>query len=169
MLSFDIASLHTGAATVNGRLLATDPVWEDGDPRPADGVSVTGRLSATPAGQYYFRGRISGELATECRRCLTDVRAAIGEDVDFIYAEADAVGADDPDVYEVDDRAQEIDLRPAVREEWLLAAPAFALCREDCKGICTSCGTDRNTSSCECRQESADPRWAGLEALRERK
>ena len=62
--------------------------------------------------------------------------------------------------------ARELDLRPALREEWLLHAPAFPLCREDCKGLCPQCGNDRNLAAdeggCAC-QPAADPRWAALQ------
>src|SRR2546421_13027750 len=35
-----------------------------------------------------------------------------------------------------------IDLRPAVREELLLAVPRWVVCRDDCRGLCPRCGTD---------------------------
>lgn len=167
MLSYDIPSLHAHAVAVDGDLAVDDEVWEPADPRPAEGVRVTGRLSATPGGQYYFHGHLKGEVPTECRRCLTDVRASVDEEVQFLFAEPDAAGADDPDVFPVDERAQQLDLRPAIREQWLLAVPGFALCREDCKGFCPHCGTDLNASQCDCRKASSDPRWAPLEQLRQ--
>jgi uncharacterized protein len=54
-----------------------------------------------------------------------------------------------------------------VREEFVLAAPAFVLCREDCPGLCAQCGSDLNEGPCACRPEP-DPRWAVLRALQER-
>ena len=64
--------------------------------------------------------------------------------------------------------ARSLDLRPAVREEWLLAAPAFVLCREDCKGLCPRCGADLNEGPCSCTKTEIDPRWASLAALKGR-
>lgn len=167
MLSFDIPSLRSAAIPVNDRLAADDDVWDSNDPRPVDGVRVTGRLSASPGGQYYFHGRLGGEVSTECRRCLIDVRVPVDEEVQVLFVEQGAAGDDDPDVYPVDERAQEIDLRPAIREQWLLSAPSFALCREDCKGLCPSCGTDLNLGACGCTTAARDPRWAALEHLRQ--
>lgn len=168
MLSFDIASLLSAAAAVHDDLTADDAVWEEADPRPATGVHVTGRLSATGAGQYYFKGRMSGVVDTECRRCLSDAQASVSEEIQVIFVEPGATGEDDPDVYPVDDRAREIDLRPAVREQWLLAVPGFALCREDCRGLCPSCGTDLNLGTCECTPAMKDLRWTALEQLRQK-
>jgi uncharacterized protein len=68
--------------------------------------------------------------------------------VHLIFAEEG--DPDDPDVYPIDSAARELDLRPAVREQWLLDAPAYALCRPDCKGLCPTCGTDLNAGDCEC-------------------
>ena len=63
-------------------------------------------------------------------------------------------------------RADEIDLRPAVREAWLLAVPGFLLCREDCKGLCPVCGADKNTVDCGHTQSAPDPRFAALRDLK---
>jgi hypothetical protein len=52
MLSFDIRSLDNHAARVDGRLDAADPIWEDGDPLPAEPIHATGRLSKAGAGRF---------------------------------------------------------------------------------------------------------------------
>ena len=56
MLSFDLRSLEAKAATVDDRLAADDPVWQDGDPKPDTAVTVKGRLSAAGSGQFYWHG-----------------------------------------------------------------------------------------------------------------
>jgi uncharacterized protein len=43
------------------------------------------------------------------------------------------------------------------------------ICSEDCKGICPSCGINRNDSSCSCKKEDIDPRWDGLKQLLDQK
>jgi len=69
--------------------------------------------------------------------------------------------SDESDVYMLEPRATTVDLRPALREQWLLAAPGLALCREDCKGLCPKCGADLNLGPCDCAPD-VDPRWAAL-------
>ena len=165
MLSFDIRSLAAKAAHVDGRLAADDAVWEEGDARPADAVHVTGRLSTAGADRWYFSGRIAGTLATSCRRCLTELEVPVSDEIHLLFVEADAEEADDPDVYPIDPRAQDLDLRPAVREQWLLAVPAFSLCREDCRGLCPTCGADRNSGACTCAPVT-DSRWDDLRTVR---
>jgi uncharacterized protein len=166
MLSFDLRTLDAHAIQVDGRLPADDPVWLEGDPRPADAVQVTGRLSTAGAGRFYFSGALRGEVDAECRRCLTEVRAPVADDVHVVFADAgDAEVEDDPDVFRLDPRSSELDLRPVIREQWLQSVPAFVECRADCKGLCPTCGTDRNTSDCAC-DAAADPRWDALRSLR---
>jgi len=165
MLSFDIRSLASKAVQVDGVLAADDPVWQDDDPRPSSPIRVTGRLSAAGGERYYFSGHFEGEVSGECRRCLTDVTESVEEDAQLLFVEADTEGADDPDVYVVDPRAYELDLRPALREQWLLAVPAFVQCREDCKGLCPTCGTDLNTGACDCAPVT-DSRWDALRKVR---
>lgn len=163
MLSYDLNAIETHAIPVDGRLEAGDETWQEGDNRPADAVRVTGRLSSVGAGRYYFSGQLAGEVVAECRRCLTEVTVPVTSEASFLFAEAGTEEADEPDVFPIDPKRAEVDLRPAVREEWLLAAPAYALCREDCKGLCPTCGIDRNTGSCDCAP-TRDSRW---DALRE--
>jgi uncharacterized protein len=62
--------------------------------------------------------------------------------------------------------SKSIDLWPYVREQVLLAAPPSPLCKEDCKGLCPSCGQDLNTADCGHREEKIDPRWEALKGLK---
>ncbi len=165
MLSFDIRSLETQAVVVNEQLPASDAIWEETDPKPATAVHVTGRLSSAGPGRFYWHGRIEGDVALECSRCLTETTAHVSDEAHVIFAESGDDETDDPDVYRLDPKDRELDLRPAIREEWILAAPSYALCRDDCKGLCPRCGTDRNSGACQCDEKSADPRWDALRKL----
>jgi uncharacterized protein len=161
MLTFDRSSLETKAARVDGKLASDDPVWLEGDPRPVDGVIVTGRLSSAGEERFYFSGHMSGEVEEECRRCLTPTHARVDEDLHLLFADPTDEESDESDVYLLEPRATTVDLRPALREQWLLAVPGFALCREDCKGLCPRCGADLNLGPCGCTPV-IDPRWSAL-------
>ncbi len=162
MLSFDIRSLETKAVQVDGSLEPDDPVWEERDTRPSEPVAVKGRLSSAGDGRFYFSGRIAGGLELPCRLCLLDVEVPVEEEVHFLLAETGAEEAEDPDVFLYEPSARMLDLRAAVRETWLLTAPAFVQCTEECKGLCAVCGTNLNESSCNCAPTKADTRWDAL-------
>lgn len=168
MLSFDVRSLEHGGATVDAVLPPDDGIWMEEDIlRPLrEGVRVTGRISAAGTGRYYFSGHLSGATQQECRRCLTPVEAPVAMDVHVLYAEAGGEDDDDPDVYPLGGtQGDVIDLRLAVREQWLLEVPPFLECRPDCKGLCPKCGADLNAGACGCAPE-IDPRWEALRKTR---
>ena len=167
MLSFDIRSLESQAAQVDGHLAPDDSVWEDGDVRPSGPLKIEGRLSSAGPSRFYFSGRFQGEAHVPCRRCLTDVGVNVSEDAHFIFSSEGEDSMDDPDVYAFDPNAPKLDLRPAVREAWLLAVPGFVLCREDCKGLCATCGVDLNTETCGHVQAKTDSRWDALRTAKE--
>jgi uncharacterized protein len=161
MLVFDLRSLGAAAATVDDILPSTDLIWQPQDALPAEGVAVQGRLSSAGPGRFYFSGQIAGTSHADCRRCLAPVDTLVSEHVQLLFAEHGADEVDDPDVTIFDPRTHELDMRPAIREQWLLSSPAFVQCREDCAGLCPSCGADLNGGPCGC-DEPVDPRWAAL-------
>jgi uncharacterized protein len=169
MLSFDLRSLQSQAARVDGELPPDDPIWEEPDTRPVEPIHVEGRLSAAGDGKFYFSGRTEGVIELPCRRCLEPVREDVKEEAHFVFAETGAAEAEDPDVFLFDPNARMLDLRPAVREAWLLAVPRFVQCREDCKGLCPTCGTDLNKEQCDCAPTTVDSRWDALRGLGSRK
>ena len=129
MLCYDIRELEREAVRVEGDLPASDPVWMNDDVLPDQAVHATGRLSKAGAGRFYWSGHIEGTATVPCRRCLADASARVSEDVHLLFVETGDEVADDPDTFRLEPRAREIDLRPAVREQWLLAVPGFAVCR----------------------------------------
>ena len=161
MLSFDKRSVETKAAVVDDQLSADDAVWQEHDPVPEGPLKVTGRLSAAGSGRFYWHGQVAGDLVLPCRRCLADTTVHVEDESHVIFAEAGSDETDDPDVQVLDARSYEIDLRPALREQWLLNVPTFVVCREECRGICPTCGKDRNEEACDC-PESRDARWDAL-------
>ncbi len=162
MLSFDLRALEAKAVQVDGSLQPDDPIWEEADNRPAEPIRVSGRLSTAGEGRFYFTGRMEGRVEMACRLCLEDVDVEVSENVHFLLAEIGAEEADDPEVFLYDPNARLLDLRGAVRETWLLTAPAFVQCSDDCKGLCATCGTNLNERTCNCTQTTTDSRWGAL-------
>ena len=168
MLSFDIRSLSDRAVVVDDTLSPNDPVWEEEDPKPSAPLRVKGRLSPAGTGQFSWHGTLEGDATLECRRCLGGATAHVSDEAHLIFAEPGTPGVeDDPDVYVLDDRATELDLRPALREQWLLNVPKYALCRDDCQGLCPTCGAELNLGPCDCAPTSTDSRWDALRKLSE--
>ena len=167
-------------------------VWEAGLAEFAMDVRISSPVAAhihiLPTGVgYLVRGRITGGLVMPCNRCAED--AAVELDADFESFEAlpdaaPAVGDDDDDADGQDDFFSDdvadsriimdggsptLDLAAVAWEEFVLALPVNPLCRPDCKGLCPSCGVNRNTGSCTCQQEQGDPRLAAIKNFKVKK
>lgn len=76
---------------------------------------------------------------------------------------ADPADPDDLD-YAHHDR-EVVDLSGIVREYLLLSIPITALCREDCQGLCPSCGVDMNKTPCDCERQVTLSPFAALKNL----
>jgi uncharacterized protein len=130
---------------------------------------------------FMFRGVLAGGYEQPCDRCLEP--AARSEELDVIWLFTRGAAPvheplDDKDEgdLELDDESErirhfdgeEIDLAPSVWEELLLSAPTKFHCREECKGLCPTCGTNLNTGACNCaRKEEKEVNHSGLAALKD--
>jgi uncharacterized protein len=63
-------------------------------------------------------------------------------------------------------RDDQIDLNELLREQFYLALPMKPLCRDDCAGLCSQCGTNLNIGTCQCSSQWEDPRLAPLKELK---
>lgn len=133
-------------------------------------VTVSGRAAGGEAG-YKTTGRIKLAGTRACTRCLTDIPTELDFEfaADFTPASDDGpveveVALDDLDESVLSEDA--IDLAEVVREQILLELPDWPLCREDCKGLCSKCGADKNLIDCSCSESEVDPRWEALRTLK---
>jgi uncharacterized protein len=83
----------------------------------------------------------------------------VDQDLDLFYLrrssgeageEADEVELADRDMVIAYYDGDVLDLGEMIREQFFLAVPLKRLCREDCAGICPTCGGNRNLTRCEC-------------------
>lgn len=168
MLEIDLRELAHGPVETEGELAGDDPLFADLGLTLAEPVRVRGRLQAAGEGRFYWTGSLRTVVGRTCRRCLAPVTTPVAVQVGALFSQGPDAG-DDPDAYPVAPDARHIDVRPAVREELILAAPEYVLCREDCRGLCPRCGKDLNAGPCGCPPQTRRPdgRWQGLAALRD--
>lgn len=167
MLEIDLQSL--GAEPVERRVEVPedDGPWAEDEPRFAEPAVVEFAAALTGDRGVHVRGTIRAPLLLTCRRCLKDVREDVTVELDLLYDPGVEKEGEKEQVYRMEAEAAELDLGPALREQLLLAVPAFPLCREDCRGLCPVCGIDRNEESCDCTLREPDARWDALRELKE--
>lgn len=134
-------------------------------------VHVTGEVIQRIA-QIDVIGRLDAEAEIGCMRCLEPIRTPIDVDFNVSYVTPENFASDherevDASDLDIDILAgEDLDLKEIVREQVLLNLPQQVFCRDDCKGLCTQCGANRNLIDCKCNEKEIDPRWSALKNLK---
>ncbi|MFW5981698.1 MAG: YceD family protein [Halanaerobiaceae bacterium] len=99
---------------------------------------------------FVLSGSFSGILILLCSRCLEKFEHNIEINID-----------EEIEKDEIED-IKEFNIDQILKENILLSLPMKHLCKEDCKGLCSVCGTNLNENDCDCDTEVLDPRLAKL-------
>ena len=112
-------------------------------------------------------GKVEGRAVFTCARCLKEFPGDIEVEACELFTtpERQAETGDD-ESYPI--LGTEIDLEPMLRDVVGLSLPLTPHCAEDCTSLCADCGRALVDGACDCTKEERDPRWAGLEALKDR-
>lgn len=102
-------------------------------------------VTRTPQG-LLVQGKFNAWQESQCVRCLNDFVQPLDSDFSELYAFSPRSVADNGLILSED---ANIDLESIIREYLLVEVPINPLCRPDCKGLCTICGTDLNETTCE--------------------
>lgn len=117
-------------------------------------------------GLFHVQGEQSAKAFFHCARCLSTFEKTLSADWHQVFTDdesrVDPEGEEEIQWVLTD---QPMDLTPYIREAVLLSLPFAPLCREECKGLCPTCGTDWNKGLCQCDNRRVDPRLSKLEEL----
>ena len=174
MLIIDIPQIPPEGLDVDEALDPAALHLEDEGDLSFDGGHLRGRVEIVDGANVHVRGQMEGHLTVDCGRCLEPYSVDLQQALDLFYLprvanrpeeEEEDVQLDDHDVVVGYYEGKKLDLGEVVREQIFLTLPLKRLCREDCQGICPTCGKNRNADRCACPapEEPRDPR---LEALR---
>ncbi len=110
----------------------------------------------------FFQGRLAGELDVICDRCLEATRIQIEHRIELFSV----FESDERDIFLLDSAGgMEIDVFLLLWEQLVLALPEKFLCDESCKGLCPTCGVNRNTADCLCSSAAEKNPFAVLRSL----
>ena len=124
----------------------------------------------------HVTGQLGGALSVECARCLEPYAIPVDQTLDLFYLprlpnrpeeEEEEVELSDHEVVVGYYENERVDLGEMVREQLFLTLPLKTLCRPDCRGLCPTCGANKNTAPCACPapEETPDPRLEPLRKL----
>lgn len=109
-------------------------------------MKVSGKYSVVK-NVVYVKGIVTiDKIILPCDRCLTNVETSVSTDLDAVFTKDGAEGT-----YQYE--GWQPDITDAVTESIQFALPSTVLCREDCLGLCPSCGKNLNEEKCNCKTQ----------------
>ncbi|NIA08880.1 MAG: hypothetical protein GWP10_03715 [Nitrospiraceae bacterium] len=117
----------------------------------------------------HLKGKVRASIGLICHRCLEEYIQEVHADFSYVLVpsmlEKEEVAFDTEDMEISLYDGVEIQLGEIFREQILLQIPMRHLCKEDCRGICPSCGANLNKEECRCQKKSLDSPFSVLKKL----
>lgn len=141
-------------------------LWSEGDAfRPLSKIRIDLQASRVLK-EVTVTGNVSLSIESPCSRCVEAVKIELNPLISLVLSPRDKVKDEEDDLEHETYQDDEIDLSGYLREQVAISLPVKVVCSEDCKGLCTSCGTNLNIENCTCESERIDPRFAVLKDLK---
>jgi len=125
-----------------------------------DNITVNLELEKIANNQILLDGLVKAILVINCDRCNEPTKYHLEADFSKEVS-VNKVGEYEEAFIE----GYNLDLEKLALNEIFVNFPMKVLCNEECKGICTTCGTNLNVDNCNCENDNVDLRFAGLKAL----
>ena len=110
---------------------------------------------------------LSVEAKFTCDKCLTEFIQPVETTFKHVYLFGTKMPDDENDsVTYLSFDADKIDMFPEIYDYAQIAIPLKKICRPECKGLCSHCGTNLNINTCSCKTEEIDERWLPLQQLK---
>ena len=130
---------------------------------------VRGEITVTCIDKgIWVSGPVETNASSMCVRCLNLAEYSVHFRLDEEYLPTVEIDSGAPiKVQEVEEGAftldshHTLDLTEAIRQYAIINLPMKPLCRQNCAGLCSSCGADLNNHQCDCSR-STDSRWSPL-------
>lgn len=127
-------------------------------------LCITGKLSNIND-NYIFEGKLCAKAVCVCFRCLEPVEILVEDDLFEKFSKTGQPFDSDKEEETWQFNDSMIDFKNLAETRFLLALPMKILCDENCKGLCSNCGTNLNFGICLCLETNTDPRFEVLNTL----
>jgi uncharacterized protein len=118
------------------------------------------------------QGVVTSDVKLRCSRCLVEFDTGIESRFTIIYTKSaelqpeDEVELGEQDLISATYSGDEIEFDDEIAEQVLLEIPYKPLCSEECKGLCTVCGAERNNTECTCSESAVSMKFSSLKGLK---
>jgi uncharacterized protein len=122
--------------------------------------------------EVVVQGRLHSAVRLTCSRCVEEFEQPLSLDLEAVYLPLQAISSErakeleegEADVYAYAEPV--IDIAEMVRDKLFFSIPLQPHCMVGCKGLCPSCGVNRNAISCQCAEEKLGSPFEPLKGLR---
>lgn len=133
---------------------------------PALGAKLAGNVTPSGSGAE-LNAHLDATVPLTCSRCLETFPWVVSTDFDLSVVRKEPEASEprhdgDDDVEALVAPEGKIGLEDVAREQVYLSLPLKPVCTPGCKGLCPTCGANRNHGTCGCPPQDVDPRLAPL-------
>jgi uncharacterized protein len=122
--------------------------------------------------EVVVQGTLRSVVRLTCSRCAEEFEQPLSVALEVVYLPIDEISSERAkeieegiaDVYSYVE--QVIDLAEMARDKLFLSIPLQPRCMAGCKGLCPSCGVNRNAVSCQCAEAKLGSPFELLKSLR---
>ena len=127
-------------------------------------VAINGKI-VSRAGIVESQLDCKVEYVGVCDRCLKETKTSYVTKINrtIVVSLEDQESEENDDVAVVPD--MQLNLEDFCYPDIVMNLPTKVLCKEDCKGLCPTCGKNLNEGDCGCCVREIDPRLAALAEL----
>ena len=109
-------------------------------------------------------GTIKYNYSEVCARCLTEFQNEVETKFEAVIMRSIEDNNESDEIkLSIEDGC--VNLGETVKQLIYLSMPMKSLCKDDCKGICPTCGVNLNEEECKCQNIITDPRLDKLKTL----
>jgi len=171
----DIDLVDDGPVRIDEEVEPTPFDSPDSDPVEVLSARVRGEASRGERG-VDLEAALNAHVRLQCSRCLEPVDVDLDSEFSLTVVASD-VEPPLGEEAEMDLGAAELFVAPDGRalladiaaEQVALNLPLKPICRPDCRGLCPTCGANRNLLECGCAEREIDPRLAPLLDLKKKR
>ena len=136
-------------------------IFEGDEITAVDPVIVEGIITAYED-IIVMKATIKTKLNLICSRCIDTFIYPIDIDIEERFTNNKDLINDEEIMFVEGDS---LNITEIIENSIISTLPIKRLCKDDCKGLCSTCGANKNISNCSCNDEDVDIRLAKLREL----
>lgn len=173
-MKIDVRILREGSTNFDFVLVRSDCTRMDKDIQfGSQGIACSGELVNLDE-KIKLDGAYRGTISKACDRCMKELEVKFAGEFCLILLPENARQQEQEIEVEIDAQAMDIEyysagiieLNQIFEDQFILDFPLNMVCSEDCKGLCSECGVNLNTTTCDCDSLSDSNPFSCLKELK---